>query len=116
MYKQLAAWHQTFGADIELLLYPSDEFGGQELPSDKIPAFVESKGLPTNGGGCILMAKTRVNGPDADPVWRYAKSVFPGNVGWNFGALFVFDKGGQPLGRFSARELGKVERVLKDAL
>ena len=52
---------------MNILLFPSDEFGGQELPEAQIPAFVKGKGLPTDGGGCHLMAKVRVNGPEAEP-------------------------------------------------
>ena len=54
---QLANWHQSYGDKIEILLYPSDEFGAQELPSAQVPAFVAKQGLPTEGGGCTLMEK-----------------------------------------------------------
>ena len=59
MYAQLAVWHAMYGGKVEMLLYPSDEFGGQELPSDQIANFVHSKGLPTMGGGCTLMQKAK---------------------------------------------------------
>ena len=95
-----------------MLLYPSDEFGRQELPSEQIPDFVTGYGLPTDGGGCTLMSKVNVNGPQADPVWKLAKSAFPGDIAWNFAGIFLFDKDGAPVGRFSARELSKMERVL----
>jgi len=98
------------------LLYPSDEFGRQELPSDQIPAFVSGKGLPINGGGCTLMSKVSVNGAAADPVWKMAKAAFPGDIGWNFAGIFVFDKQGVPIGRFSAKELPKVAEALEKAL
>lgn len=77
MYAALKAWHERFGDKIEILLYPSDEFGGQELPTQQIPSFVAGKGLPTDGGGCTLMAKVKVNGPASDPVWSFAKEKFP---------------------------------------
>jgi len=112
VYTKLKHWHELYGSSIELLLYPSDEFGRQELPSEKIPDFVAGFDLPTNGGGCTLMEKVAVNGPDTDPVWKLAKSAFPGNIAWNFAGIFLFDKHGQPVGRFSARELGKVESTL----
>ena len=77
MYAALKAWHERFADKIEILLYPSDEFGGQELPTQQIPSFVAGKGLPTDGGGCTLMAKVKVNGPASDPVWSFAKEKFP---------------------------------------
>jgi len=91
-------------------LYPSDEFGRQELPTEQIPAFVKKSGLPVDGDGCTLMAKTEVNG--ADPVWNYCKMAFPGQVQWNFAAFFLVDKTGTVVGRFSARELDKCDAAL----
>lgn len=63
----------------ELLIYPSDEFGGQELPTADIPAFVKKAGLPVNADGCRLMAKVNTNGAATDPVWSFAKAAFPGD-------------------------------------
>ena len=113
MYSQLAKWHAVYGDKIEMLLYPSDEFGGQELPSDQIAPFVQSKGLPTSGGGCTLMQKSKVNGPAADPVWKLAKKSFPGDVTWNFAGIILFDAKGEPSGRFAAQELPAVGEALK---
>jgi glutathione peroxidase-family protein len=105
-----------YGDALEILLYPSDEFGRQELPSEQIPAFVTKKGLPTDGGGCTLMAKVHVNGESSDPLWTFAKEAFPGDVSWNFAAIFVFDKNGVAVGRFSARELPAIEEALRKAM
>ena len=71
----METWHKEHGEAINILLFPSDEFGGQELPEAQIPAFVKGKGLPTEGGGCHLMAKVQVNGPEAAPVWQLAKAA-----------------------------------------
>lgn len=101
------------GYDIEILLYPSDEFGGQEKPEDQIAAFVEKQGLPTTpGSGCTLMKKVKVNGANADPVWQLAKAAFPGEIKWNFAGIFVFDQTGMPVGRFNASQLDKVDAKL----
>lgn len=117
MYAQLAEWHAEHGTKIEILLYPSDEFGGQELPEAEIPAFVQKQGLPiTPLSGCTLMAKVKVNGPQADPLWQQLKSVFPGNVGWNFAGVFLVDKHGQPIGRFDAKKLGQLGTAIKAEL
>lgn len=115
MYSKLRELHAKYGPQVEIVLFPSDEFGQQELPSEQIPDFVKGYQLPTDGGGCTLMQKVNVNGPAADPVFKLAKSAFPGDISWNFAGIFIFDKHGKPVGRFSARELSKVEATL-DAL
>ena len=76
-YKQLAAWQTQFGDAVNILLFPSDEFGAQELPSPQIAPFVQGYGLSTDGSrGCRLMSKVRVNGPDADAVWQVIAARF----------------------------------------
>lgn len=96
------------------MLYPSDEFGAQELPSAQVPAFVAKQGLPTEGGGCTLMEKVKVNGPEADPAWKLAKSAFPGDIGWNFAGIFLFDPEGTPVGKFGSRDLKQVDAKLAE--
>ena len=54
------------------------------------------------------MAKVHVNGAAADPVWKLAKSAFPGEISWNFAGIFLFDKQGTPVARYSAKDLAKV--------
>eukprot|EP00966_Prymnesium_polylepis_P150477 3475891-Prymnesium_polylepis.1 len=93
----------TFGDKVELLLYPSDEFGGQELPADKVGAFVTAQSLPVNAPGCHLMAKVNTNGTNTDPVWQFAKSQHAGDVKWNFEGMFLFDKDGKCVERFDGR-------------
>lgn len=112
MYTKLRELHRLFGEQIEILLFPSDEFGRQELPSNQIPEFVMGYGLPIDGGGCTLMGKVHVNGPESDPVWRLAKEAFPGEIKWNFAGIFLFDKAGRPVARYGVRELSKVEAAL----
>jgi len=100
---------------LEILLYPSDEFGRQELPTAQIPAFVAKFGLPTDGGGCTLMAKVEVNGGREDPVWAFLKAGGK-DVSWNFAAFFVVGKDGQVVGRFSSRELDACGEALAVAV
>ena len=100
-----------------MLLFPSDEFGAQEIAAEKIPAFVEKQGLSlAPGSGVTLMAKVHVNGPMTDPLWKVLKTTFPGEVGWNFSAVFLVDKVGRPAGRFTGRELSKVGRTIEQLL
>jgi len=141
VYKQIAAWSEAYGPALELLLYPSDEFGGQELPEDKVADFCSGKKVPVNepGSGSHLMAKARcrassclaprvvrktrrrspqgkVNGPEADPVWKFAKSVFPGDVTWNFKGMFLFDKAGACVKRYDGHKGGPDDATLRSML
>ena len=100
-----------------LQLFPSDEFGGQELPADEIAPFLAgfkiTKELPLNGeGGCRLMEKVSVNGDDAHPVFTLGKEAFPGDVTWNFAGIFLFDGEGTCVGRFDAKTLKDLDAAL----
>ena len=116
--RQLAEWNQKID-DLEILLFPSDEFGGQELPSEEIGPFLRgfklTKDLPLDGeGGCRLMAKVRVNGEGAHPVFQLGKESFPGDVAWNFGGIFLFDAEGACVGRFDAKSLDALGKALQE--
>ena len=93
------------------MIFPSDEFGQQELPEDKVGGFCESKGVPTNKPGCHLMSKVNVNGKDAHPVWQMAKSKFPGEIKWNFDGIFLFDKNGGVVSKHSIRKPPSTEEI-----
>ena len=54
-----------------------------------------------------------MNGPDAHPIWKHAKQAFPGEVGWNFDGIFLFDASGFPKGRYTAGQLVEVDDALK---
>lgn len=93
--------HSAFGDKIEILLFPSDEFGGQELPEQQAAEFCVKKGLPNNAAGCRMFAKSQVNGPSTHPVWSLAKTKFPGDVQWNFDGIVLFGSDGVPASRTS---------------
>ena len=116
VYKQIAAWNAAHASSLELLLFPSDEFGGQELPSEEIAPFLNgfklTKDLPLNGDGCRLFEKVTVNGDGAHPVFKLGKEAFPGDITWNFGGIFLFDQEGACVGRFGAKELKEADAAL----
>mmetsp|Transcript_62318 Transcript_62318/g.103639 ORF Transcript_62318/g.103639 Transcript_62318/m.103639 type:complete len:112 (+) Transcript_62318:314-649(+) len=86
--------HKEFGSGLEILLFPSDEFGKQELASEKICPFVQTLGLPGEAPGFHIFEKAYTNGQSTHPVWQFAKAAFPGDVKWNFAAIFLFSKTG----------------------
>ena len=110
MYSALRAWHAKYPT-LQMLLFPSDEFGEQELPCAEVPAFV-AQYLAVDHERVQLMDKVCVNGKDEDPVWTLAKQSFPGDVEWNFDALFLIDKEGVPVGRYTASQLRRLEADL----
>ena len=131
-YKRLVTWNARYGMRLPMLLFPSDEFGEQELPSEQIPDVLISYGLmrkvrdrrtdtsevkaatlqATDGGGVQLLAKGFVNGPKADPIWAVAKAAFPGDVEWNFSGVFLFDKNGICVGRYDAEKLDELGEAI----
>ena len=115
MYKALADWNKKVDG-LEILLFPSDEFGGQELPSAEIAPFLKgfklTKALPLDGDGCRLMAKVCVNGDEAHPVFTLGKESFPGDVAWNFMGIFLFDAEGACIGRYDSKGLKELGAAL----
>ena len=103
---------------MSILLFPSDEFGGQELPTAEIVPFLQgfkiTKDLPLAGDGVNLMDKVQVNGDDAHPAWTLAKEAFPGDITWNFAGIFLFDGDGVCKARFSAKELKEADAALAE--
>jgi glutathione peroxidase-family protein len=59
------------------------------------------------------MAKVKTNGAQAHPVWAYITSVFPGSVKWNFACWALFDGAGNPVGRYTARQLSEISTALR---
>lgn len=59
------------------------------------------------------MAKVKVNGPSADPIWKLAKAGVgsKADIGWNFDGVFLFDKAGTPVDRSSVRKPPTAEQV-----
>ena len=110
MYSWLRDWHAEQGSALSIVLYPSDQFGNQELPAAEIPSFVKQY---LEGDEIHLMAKVHVNGAKTDPVWQFLKTAHPGDVRWNFDAIFLIDQVGEPVGRYGAKQLKNVDADLK---
>jgi glutathione peroxidase-family protein len=39
-----------------------------------------------------------------------------GDIRWNFAGIFLFDKDGNPIGRYAAQDLPKIEEALDQAV
>ena len=93
--------------------FPSNEFGGQDPGSnDQIASFCEMN----YGVSFPMMAKIKVNGSEAHPLWKFLKSEKPGFLGteaikWNF-TKFLIDREGKVVRRYAPTD--KPERIAAD--
>jgi len=85
--------------------FPSNEFGGQDPGSnDQIASFCEMN----YGVSFPMMAKVKVNGSDAHPLWQWLKGEKPGILGieaikWNF-TKFLVGRDGQVIKRYAPND------------
>jgi len=105
-YQELQALHDQFAESggLRILCFPCNQFGSQEPGSDaEVKEFVQGK----YGVNFDLFSKIKVNGKDADPLWKYLKSKQGGTLGdlikWNF-SKFLIGKNGQPVQRYSTTD------------
>ena len=83
------------GEGLEVLAFPCDQFGAQELPTKDIKAFCASKGYSDK---IRLMDKVFVNGPNTAPVYKALKSAgckgCESDIGWNFKRKYLVSRSG----------------------
>ena len=85
--------------------FPSNEFGGQDPGSnDEIAGFCQRN----YGVSFPMMAKVKVNGADAHPLWQWLKKQKPGVLGtegikWNF-TKFLVGRDGQVVKRYAPND------------
>lgn len=101
-YEGLQKLQETYAADLVVLGFPCNQFGGQE-PGDEqqIKAFCELNyqvGFP-------LFSKVEVNGAGAHPLFKYLTHEVPGILGteaikWNF-TKFLVGRNGEPIARYA---------------
>jgi glutathione peroxidase len=94
---------------VNILAFPCNQFGAQEPGTpQEILGFVQDE----YGVEFTMMEKVKVNGPDADIVYKWLKSrAGPSRISWNFATYYVIGPEGQ-VEAFSGVE----PYVLKDKL
>ena len=98
-------WEDYGPRGLVVVGFPSNEFGGQDPGSnDEIASFCEMN----YGVSFPMMAKIKVNGADADPLWKFLKSSKPGFLGteaikWNF-TKFLVGRDGQVIKRYAPND------------
>ena len=118
-YAGLEALYKEYGElGLVVLGFPSNEFGHQEPGSEaEIAQFCELR----FGVSFPLFAKTRVNGPEALPLFGYLRRAKPGWFGvgrikWNF-TKFLVDREGRVVRRYGPgtkpeKLAGAIEKLL----
>ena len=97
-----ALWRKYRDEGLVVVGFPSNEFGGQDPGSnDEISSFCELN----YGVSFPMMAKVKVNGADAHPLWQWLKAQAPGLLGseavkWNF-TKFLVGRDGQVRKRYA---------------
>ncbi len=98
--------------------FPSNEFGAQDPGSnDEIASFCQLN----YGVSFPMMAKVKVNGSDAHPLWQWLKGEAPGLLGtqavkWNF-TKFLVGKDGKVIKRYAPNdEPAALARDIEQAL
>ncbi|WP_305804550.1 glutathione peroxidase [Stenotrophomonas sp. YIM B06876] len=95
-------WRRYGPQGLVVLGFPCDQFGHQE-PGDA--AQIRQFCSLNYEVGFPVLAKIKVNGADADPLWQWLKQQKPGLLGigaikWNF-SKFLVGRAGQVLKRYA---------------
>jgi len=95
-------WKDYSARGLVVIGFPSNEFGGQDPgTNDEISSFCQLN----YGVSFPMMAKIKVNGDDAHPLWKWLKSEKSGILGtegikWNF-TKFLVGRDGQVIKRYA---------------
>ena len=110
----LEALHEKYGQrGLAVLGFPCNQFGSQDPGSnEEIASFCQLN----YGVTFPMMAKVDVNGPQADPLFKWITAGAPGLLGskaikWNF-TKFLVGKDGQVIRRYAPTD--KPEDMAKD--
>ena len=107
-------WQDYRDRGLVIVGFPSNEFGGQDPGSnEQISSFCQLN----YGVSFPMMAKVKVNGAEAHPLWKWLKAQAPGVLGtegikWNF-TKFLVDKDGRVVARYAPND--KPEAIEADA-
>jgi len=100
-YAELVALDGKLGPrGLQILAFPSNEFGGQEPGTDaEIAQFAAGK-----GASFPVFSKVRVNGADCEPLYAFLKAqkgeVLGAEIKWNFAKFLVDGRTGQVVHRY----------------
>jgi glutathione peroxidase len=108
-----ALWKSYRDKGLVIVGFPSNEFGSQDPGSnEEIASFCQLN----YGVSFPMMAKVKVNGAQAHPLWQWLKAQAPGLLGtegikWNF-TKFLVGKDGSVIKRYAPND--KPESIAAD--
>ena len=100
-----ALWKAYGAKGLTIVGFPSNEFGAQDPGSnDDIASFCQLN----YGVSFPMMAKVKVNGAEAHPLWKWLTAEAPGLLGsqavkWNF-TKFLVGKDGRVIKRYASND------------
>lgn len=101
---------------LKVLAFPCNQFAGQEPGCETdIKEFIKKNNIEFD-----MFNKIKVNGDEADPLYKYLKKEQGGflldAIKWNF-TKFLVDADGKPIARYAPNvEPNKIEKDLKPLL
>jgi glutathione peroxidase len=105
-------WADYKDRGLVVIGFPSNEFGGQDPgANEEIASFCQVN----YGVSFPMMAKVKVNGKDAHPLWQWLKGQKPGLLGiemikWNF-TKFLVGRDGQVIKRYAPNDTPEAMRT-----
>jgi glutathione peroxidase len=105
-------WQDYGVRGLVVIGFPSNQFGGQDPgTNDEIASFCELN----FGVSFPMMAKVKVNGADAHPLWKWLKEQAPGLLGteaikWNF-TKFLVGRDGRVIKRYAPNDAPEALRA-----
>lgn len=83
-------------SDFVAVAIPCNSFAWQENGTpEEIKTFALAR-----ADKLVVTERSKVNGSDAHPIVKLGRDKFPGRISWNFDGRYVFDRNGEPVGRF----------------
>lgn len=113
-YDGLQDLYEKYQAEgFEILDFPCNQFAFQAPGSEeKIMNFCQSR----YGVTFKQFAKIKVNGPKADPLYKYLKTQKEGSIKWNF-TKFLVNRDGEVVERFSPKTTpAQLDEKIKELL
>ncbi len=112
-YEQLQELYEKYQSrGLEVLAFPSNDFGGQELKTnEEVATFCYTR----YSVDFPLFAKTKVRGKNKHPLYQFLteKTSFPGEVRWNF-EKFLVNRNGTVIGRYYSNVLPLSDEIISD--
>lgn len=113
-YEQMNRLFDTYGdKGFTVLAFPCGQFLNQEFQTAKeIRAFVDKKGVKFP-----MFEKGDINGSNTQPIYKWLKTAYPGDITWNFHSRFLINKDGVPVARYDKGVSWEIiEEAIKAAL